>query len=258
MSLRSAWSVPRRRRPQHRRPRADSPSPAAATARRPRSAKVAAGPMPEGETWTGRLLPPGVRLPPHAEEGSNVVGRWKRTNQSKWGELSGTMSGNVLHYTWKEHTVGMVGASATTQGKGYFAYKMDKERSRESRRPVRPQRRRDRQRLEQREAGAHAAGHQVDRRRLRRRHARRLLNCRSRLVWCVVRATRGNAKNAVMSMPLEHPDTFVRRHIGPSRGRPGARCSRRWALASLDALVARDGARVDPPDQARSRLSGRG
>lgn len=92
-----------------------------------KSAKVASGPMPEGETWTGVYFHPVYGYLHMIEEGTNVVGRWKRADQSKWGELSGTKGGNVLHYTWKEHTVGMVGASATTHGKGYFQYKMDKE-----------------------------------------------------------------------------------------------------------------------------------
>lgn len=90
-------------------------------------AKVASAPMPEGESWTGVYFHPVYGYLHLVEEGSNVVGRWKRADQSKWGELSGTKGGNVLHYTWKEHTVGMVGASATTKGKGYFQYKMDKE-----------------------------------------------------------------------------------------------------------------------------------
>ena len=90
-------------------------------------AKIPSGPMPENETWTGVYFHPVYGYLHMVEEGSNVVGRWKRADQSKWGELSGTKAGNVLHYTWKEHTVGMVGASATTHGKGYFQYKMDKE-----------------------------------------------------------------------------------------------------------------------------------
>ena len=90
-------------------------------------AKVASGPMPEGESWSGVYFHPVYGYLHMVEEGSNVVGRWKRADQSKWGELSGTKGGNVFHYTWKEHTVGMIGASATTKGKGYFQYKMDKE-----------------------------------------------------------------------------------------------------------------------------------
>jgi len=92
-----------------------------------KSAKVASGPMPEGESWTGVYFHPVFGYLHMQEEGSNVVARWKRTDHSYWGELSGTTTGNVLHFTWKEHKVGMVGASSTTKGKGYFAYKVNKE-----------------------------------------------------------------------------------------------------------------------------------
>ena len=92
-----------------------------------KSAKVASGPMPEGETWTGVYFHPLYGYLHLQEEGSNLVGRWKRYDQSKWGELSGTKVGNVLHYSWKEHTIGLIGASATTKGRGYFQYVMDKE-----------------------------------------------------------------------------------------------------------------------------------
>jgi hypothetical protein len=93
----------------------------------PKTAKVASGPMPEGETWTGVYFHPVFGYLHIQEEGANIVGRWKRTDQSHWGELSGTHGGNVVHYTWKEHKIGMVGASATTKGKGYFVYKVNKE-----------------------------------------------------------------------------------------------------------------------------------
>lgn len=93
----------------------------------PKTAKVVSGPMPEGESWTGVYFHPVFGYLHMQEEGSNVVARWKRTDHSHWGELSGTRIGNVLHYTWKEHKIGMVGASATTKGKGYFVYKVNKE-----------------------------------------------------------------------------------------------------------------------------------
>ena len=92
-----------------------------------KTAKITSGPMPENETWTGVYFHPVYGYLHMVEEGDSIIGRWKRADQSKWGELSGKKSGNVMHYTWKEHTVGMVGASATTHGKGYFQYKMDKE-----------------------------------------------------------------------------------------------------------------------------------
>jgi hypothetical protein len=93
----------------------------------PKSAKVASGPMPEGEQWQGVYFHPVYGYLHLVEEGSNVVGRWKRTDHSHWGEMSGTTAGNVLHYQWKEHKIGMVGAASTTKGKGYFVYKVNKE-----------------------------------------------------------------------------------------------------------------------------------
>ena len=93
----------------------------------PKTAKVASSPMPEGETWTGVYFHPVYGYLHMQEEGSNVVARWKRTDHSHWGELSGTTTGNVLHYTWREHKIGMVGASSTTKGKGYFVYTVNKE-----------------------------------------------------------------------------------------------------------------------------------
>lgn len=93
----------------------------------PKRAKVAPGPMPEDEQWTGVYFHPVYGYLHLQEEGNNVVGRWKRTDHSHWGEMSGVTKGNVLHYTWKEHKIGMVGASATTHGKGYFVYTKNKE-----------------------------------------------------------------------------------------------------------------------------------
>ncbi|OJY25727.1 MAG: hypothetical protein BGO98_34475 [Myxococcales bacterium 68-20] len=93
----------------------------------PKTANVASSPMPEGEVWTGVYFHPVYGYLHMQEEGANVVARWKRTDQSHWGELSGTTTGNVFRYTWKEHKIGMVGASATTKGKGYFVYSVNKE-----------------------------------------------------------------------------------------------------------------------------------
>lgn len=91
------------------------------------AANVTAGDMPDGESWTGVYFHPTFGYLHMMEEGDNVVGRWRRTDASAWGELSGTKKGNVIRYTWKEHKVGMVGPGATVQGKGYFQYKMGKD-----------------------------------------------------------------------------------------------------------------------------------
>lgn len=92
-----------------------------------KTAKVASGPMPEGQEWRGVYYHPIFGELHLVEEGQSIIGRWKRTDKSHWGELSGVRTGNVVHYQWKEHQIGLVGPSATTHGKGYFVYKMNKE-----------------------------------------------------------------------------------------------------------------------------------
>jgi hypothetical protein len=89
-----------------------------------KSANVQAGDMPSGESWTGVYYHPVYGYLHLQETDTNVVGRWRRTDQSAWGELSGTKMGNVLRFTWKEHKYGLVGPSAETRGKGLFVYKM--------------------------------------------------------------------------------------------------------------------------------------
>lgn len=89
----------------------------------PKTANVARGEMPEGESWRGVYFHPVYGYLHMEEEGTNVVGRWIRADKSKWGELSGTKSGNVVHFKWKEHSIGGLGATAQKQGKGVFVYK---------------------------------------------------------------------------------------------------------------------------------------
>ncbi len=85
---------------------------------------IKAGPLPSGETWVGVYYNPVYGYLHMVEQGGNVVGRWKRTDASHWGELSGTAEGNVMHFAWKEHQYGAVGPSADVKGTGIFVYKM--------------------------------------------------------------------------------------------------------------------------------------
>src|SRR5580693_3133944 len=87
-------------------------------------AAIKAGEMPENETWVGVYYNPVYGNLHMTVEGDNVVGRWKRTDSSHWGELSGTADGNVVHFTWKEHAYGAIGANGVSQGAGVFVYKM--------------------------------------------------------------------------------------------------------------------------------------
>ena len=92
-------------------------------AREANAANVTPGDMPAGEAWTGVYYHPIFGYLHMIEQDTNVVAKWKRTDQSAWGELSGTKTGNVLHYSWKEHKYGLVGPAAESKGKGYFVYK---------------------------------------------------------------------------------------------------------------------------------------
>ncbi len=87
-------------------------------------AQVKAGEMPSGETWVGVYYNPVYGYLHVIQQDGNIVGRWKRTDGSHWGELSGTAQGNVLHFTWTEHKYGTVGPSADSHGSGQFIYKM--------------------------------------------------------------------------------------------------------------------------------------
>jgi hypothetical protein len=87
-------------------------------------ASIKSGDMPEGEAWPGVYYNPVYGYLHMVAEGDNIVGRWKRTDSSHWGELSGSAEGNVVHFTWKEHQYGAIGPSGQSQGSGVFIYKM--------------------------------------------------------------------------------------------------------------------------------------
>jgi hypothetical protein len=95
-----------------------------------KTAHIKPGEMPEGESWTGVYYHPIFGELHMQEEGTNIVGAWRRSDQSAWGELSGTFTGNVFHFTWKEHKTGGMGLTkaGTSHGKGYFIYKIDDEK----------------------------------------------------------------------------------------------------------------------------------
>jgi hypothetical protein len=85
--------------------------------------QVKAQEMPSGESWDGVYYNPVYGYLHLVPQGDNVVGRWKRTDSSHWGELSGTVEGNLFHFTWKEHRYGAIGPSGDTHGSGQFVYK---------------------------------------------------------------------------------------------------------------------------------------
>ena len=129
---------------------------------------IKAGELPAGETWVGVYYNPVYGYLHWSSDGDNVVGRWKRTDSSHWGELSGTVEGNVLHFTWKEHQYGAVGPSADIKGSGVFVYKMGGRAARtlpELDGQYALDDSEQRRRVALREAAEHEARHQLDQRR---------------------------------------------------------------------------------------------
>jgi len=91
----------------------------------PKVANIKASDMPDSESWRGVYFHPVFGYLHLVENGTTIVGRWKRADQSRWGEMSGTKVGNVFHFTWKEHTYGLIGPSAELSGKGVFVYRVE-------------------------------------------------------------------------------------------------------------------------------------
>ncbi|HQB46858.1 MAG TPA: hypothetical protein PLV85_24800, partial [Polyangiaceae bacterium] len=88
----------------------------------PKMAAVQPGNMPSGAVWDGVYFNAVWGNLHIVSDGNSFEGRWLRTDESAWGEMKGTLSGDVARFEWKEHKIGMVGPSATSTGKGYFRY----------------------------------------------------------------------------------------------------------------------------------------
>ncbi len=88
----------------------------------PQSAQVKAGDMPSDGDWTGVYFSQTYGYLHLVLEGDTLSGRWRNAAGDKWGEMSGKVVGDLFRYEWKEHTIGMVGPSSTSTGRGYFKY----------------------------------------------------------------------------------------------------------------------------------------
>jgi hypothetical protein len=80
------------------------------------------GDMPEGGDWSGVFYNQLYGDLHMLKEGENIHGAWRTANGEKWGEMHGEANGNLFKFEWKETTIGMVGPSATRNGRGYFQY----------------------------------------------------------------------------------------------------------------------------------------
>ncbi len=87
------------------------------------TANVQAGDLPEGGDWTGVWYSELYGYLHLVQDGTAISGKWMRTHKDRWGEISGQVTGDLMKFEWKEHTVGLVGPNATKTGRGYFKYK---------------------------------------------------------------------------------------------------------------------------------------
>lgn len=90
-------------------------------------AQVKAGDLPAGGEWQGVYYSPVYGYLHIVTEGNSANGKWRTADGAAWGELHGTITGDLLKYEWTEHKIGLVGPSATSKGRGYFKYSEPKE-----------------------------------------------------------------------------------------------------------------------------------
>jgi len=88
----------------------------------PKTAAVKPGNLPAGASWDGVYFNPIWGYLHIVSDGTSFKGKWQRADKSAWGEMHGTLTGDVARFEFVEHKVGMVGPSAATKGKGYFRY----------------------------------------------------------------------------------------------------------------------------------------
>ncbi len=88
-----------------------------------KTANVQAGDLPEGGDWTGVWYSELYGYLHLVQDGTAISGKWIRTHKDRWGEINGQVTGDLMKFEWKEHTIGLVGPNATKTGKGFFKYK---------------------------------------------------------------------------------------------------------------------------------------
>lgn len=87
-----------------------------------KTANVTAGDMPSGANWTGVYFSQLYGYLHLEADGDKVHGKWIRPAKDRWAELNGTTTGDLLRFTWVEHTIGAVGPNSSRSGKGYLKY----------------------------------------------------------------------------------------------------------------------------------------
>lgn len=88
----------------------------------PKVANAKAGSLPEGGEWNGVYYSPLFGYLHLVSDNRSANGAWRTAAGDAWGEMSGTIEGDLLKYEWTERKIGAIGADATKKGHGYFRY----------------------------------------------------------------------------------------------------------------------------------------
>jgi hypothetical protein len=86
-------------------------------------AHVQPGDMPSGASWTGVYYSPLFGYLHVVQDGNKLHAKWIRPVKDRWGELNGEVTGDLVHFEWTEHVIGVVGPHSAKTGKGYSKYK---------------------------------------------------------------------------------------------------------------------------------------
>jgi hypothetical protein len=84
---------------------------------------VQSAPMPEGGNWTGVYYSPQYGEMHLVQNGSAVMGRFKKDERS--GDIQGEADGNLLEFEWVEYKAMVSNRPQQTKGHGYFQYMVD-------------------------------------------------------------------------------------------------------------------------------------
>src|SRR5438477_6593719 len=85
-----------------------------------KTAKIQAGDMPQGAEWTGVYYSELFGHLHIVQDGNSISGKWLRPTRDRWGEVHGSVVGDLLHFSWVEHTIGLATPNANKTGHGYF------------------------------------------------------------------------------------------------------------------------------------------
>lgn len=87
-----------------------------------KTASVTAGDMPANGNWRGVYFSQLYGYLHIETDGDKVHGKWLRPSKDRWAELNGTITGDLIRFSWVEHTIGAVGPNSSRSGKGYLKY----------------------------------------------------------------------------------------------------------------------------------------